>query len=213
MPRKTQFTADDVFMAAFNLARNKGWAGLSAPTVAARMGSSTMPIYTHFKNMQALKDEIVKKVWGMVLEYQAKSYTGDVWVDQAIGWVVFAREEPNLFKCMQDDSNLELQIQMDQEHWDQLAQRLEGYEGFKDLDEEQRDRARYAQAKMTHGVATTPKRGFNKLVIENDRFLFGVLANCSKALLIGFKELPPLTEEQKRFVNEKLKEMESEGED
>ncbi|MGD9151230.1 MAG: TetR/AcrR family transcriptional regulator, partial [Desulfobacterales bacterium] len=61
MPRKTQFTAEDVVIAAFELVKEKGLAGLSAPAVAEKMGCSTMPIYSHFKNMQALEDEVVKK--------------------------------------------------------------------------------------------------------------------------------------------------------
>ncbi len=213
MPRKTQFTSDDVVMAAFNLVREKGWAGLSAPAVADKMGCSTMPIYSHFKNMRSLKDEVVKKVWKMILEFQAKRYTGDPWIDQAVGWVVFARDEQNLFTCILDSSNIELQKEMDEKHWKILAERLEGYEGFKDLNEEQLGRARYAQGKLTHGVATTPRRGFHRVVIENDRLLYGVLTHASKALLVGFKEIPPLDEEQKRFVEEKMKEFEVEKSD
>jgi hypothetical protein len=52
MPRKTQFAAEDVVTAALELVRVNGLAGLSAPEVARKMGSSTMPIYSHFKNMQ-----------------------------------------------------------------------------------------------------------------------------------------------------------------
>ncbi len=211
MPRKTQFTADDVVMAAVNLVRDKGWAAVSAPAVADKMGCSTMPIYSHFKNMRALKDEVVKKTWKMVLKFQARRYTGDVWVDHAIGWVTYAREEPNLFTCMLDSSNVELQKKMDEKHWNQLAEWLEGYEGFRDLNEEQTERVRYAQGKLTHGVATTPRRGFNKVVIENDEALFSVLATASQALLEGYKNVPPLMENQKRFIEEKLKELESES--
>ena len=56
MPRKTKYSAEDVVMAAFELVREKGLAGLSAPAVAKKMGCSTMPIYSHFENMQALEE-------------------------------------------------------------------------------------------------------------------------------------------------------------
>ena len=56
MPRKTQFSAEDVILAAYELVREKGLAGLSAPAVANKMGCSTMPIYSHFKNMQVLTE-------------------------------------------------------------------------------------------------------------------------------------------------------------
>ena len=87
MPRKTQFTTEDIINAAIEMVRKHGLPKLSAQAVAEEMGCSTMPIYSHSKNMQTLEDEVVRRVWKLVMEYQAESYTGDVWVDQAIGWV------------------------------------------------------------------------------------------------------------------------------
>ena len=97
MPRKAQFSAEDVVTAAFELVRENGLPGLSAPAVANKMGCSTMPIYSHFQNMQALEDEIVKKAWKLSMEYKSKTYTGDVWIDQGIGYVRFSKDEPNPF--------------------------------------------------------------------------------------------------------------------
>ncbi len=205
MPRKTQFTAEDVVAAAFELVREKGLGGLSAPAVAAKMGCSTMPIYSHFKNMQALEDEVVKKAWKLVMNYQAKRYTGDVWVDQAIGYVRFARNENNLFKCMLDGHNPELRYEMNQSQWQFLAEGLEGYEAFKNLDEELRVRVRYSRARLSHGVAMSPNTGMNKLIVEDDELLAGYLTTVSKALLKGYEGLPPLEEDKKRLLRDKLK--------
>jgi len=207
MPRKTRFTAEDVILAALELVREKGLPGLSAPAVANKMGCSTMPIYSHFKNMQALEDEVVKKIWGMVTEYQIKQYTGDVWIDQAIGWVRFARDEENLFKCMLDSHNLELQYEIRMRHWTYTAGLLKGYKGFDGLDEYQRERLRHSRAMLTHGVAMSPKLGMNKVIVENDEILSGYLASASQALLEGYKKIPPLEEKKKRVMREKLEEI------
>ncbi len=192
MPRKTQFTTEDVVAAAFELVREKGLAGLSAPAVAGKMGCSTMPIYSHFKNMEALEDEVVKKAWNLIVRYEAEQYTGDVWVDQAIGYIRFARNETNLFKCMLDGRNLELKYDMHQRHWQYLAERLEGYEAFDGFDEEQRASIRYSRSMLSHGVAMSPNIGLNKIIIENDELLAGYLSNVSQALLRGFEALHPL---------------------
>lgn len=205
MPRKTQFTAEDVILAAFELVREKGLAGLSAPAVADKMGCSTMPIYSHFKNMQALEDEVVKKAWKLVMNYQAERYTDDVWVDQAIGYVRFARKENNLFKCMLDGHNPELRYEMHKSQWQFLAEGLEGYEAFKGLDEDQCARLRYSRAMLSHGVAMSPNTGLNKVIVENDALLAGYLSTVSQALLKGYEGLPPLEEDKKHLLEEEIK--------
>lgn len=207
MPRRQQYTAEDVVRAAFELVRQKGLKGLSAPSVAAEMGCSTMPIYSHFKNMQALEDEVVKKVWKVVMKYQAKCYTGDVWIDQAIGYVHFAREEKNLFKCMLDGRNLELKYQMNLRHWENQTENLKGYDAFKDLDDEKIMRARYSRAMLSHGIATSARIGLNKIFIENDDLLCRFLTDASQALLEGYLKIPPIEGEQRRLLEEKRKKL------
>ncbi|MGD8963289.1 MAG: TetR/AcrR family transcriptional regulator [Desulfobacterales bacterium] len=208
MPRKTQFTAENVVTAAFELVREKGLAGLSAPAVAKKMGCSTMPIYSHFENMQALEDAVVEKSWDLVMHYQSKEYTGDTWIDQAVGYVVLARDERNLFKCMFDSHNPELQYEMQKKHWQYNAERLEDYADFKNFDEEQRTRIRYARAMLSHGVATSPKTGMNRIMVENDEILAGFLTTVSRALLKGYKDLPPLEKEKRRLLDQKMEKLE-----
>lgn len=207
MPRKTQFTAADVVQAAFELVKEKGLAGLSAPAVAEKMGCSTMPIYSHFKNMRALEDEVVQKAWTLVMEYETSHYTGDDWIDQAMGYVLFARNERNLFKSMLAGRNLKLQYEMQKMHWQYQTDRLDNYEGFKDLDKDQRSRIRYARAMLSHGVAMSPNTGMNKVIIENDEFLSGFLTNVSQAILKGYKDLPPPPEDKRRLLEEAIEKL------
>lgn len=202
MSRKTQFTADDVVMAAFELVREKGLTGLSAPAVAKKMGCSTMPIYSNLKNMQTLEDEIVRKAWRLLKEYETKTYTGDTWIDLAVGYVLFARDEPNLFTCMHTGHNRDLRFELHARHWRWQEKRLDNYSEFKKLDEEQRMRVRYARAMLSHGVATSPNTEFNRFIIDNDDILAGFMTNVSRALLNGFKTLPPLETHNRRLIEE-----------
>jgi len=205
MPRKTRFSAQDVLNAAVELVRKEGLSKLSAAAVADEMGCSTMPIYSHSKNMQTLEDEVVRHVWKMVMDYQGRTYTGDVWVDQAIGWVKFARDEENLFKCLTNNRNRDLRLEMQIVHWQYLAGLLEGYEGFRDMDELLRERVRYAHALLTHGLSTVPRTGMNKVIVEEDRILSGYLTTVCKALIEGYKRIPPPDKAIVKYVQEKLK--------
>jgi len=204
MSRKTQFTADDVVLAAFDLVKERGLAGLSAPAVAQKMGCSTMPIYSNLKNMQALEDEIVQKTWRLLKEYEAKTYTGDTWIDLAVGYILFARNEPNLFQGMHNGRNLDLRFELHEKHWQWQEKRLDDYAEFKELDEEQRMRVRYARAMLSHGVATSPNTDFNRFVVDNEDILAGFITNVSRALLNGFKTLPPLEEEKRQLIEERI---------
>lgn len=206
MPRKPQFTGEDVVAAAFELVREKGLTSLSAPAVAEKMGCSTMPIYSHFTSMQALEDEVVKKIWEMVSHYQTKEYTGDAWIDQAMGYILFARDEKNLFKAILNSRNKELKYQMNRLHWDKLARALDDYPAFEGLDLERIMRIRYTRAMLSHGIATAAKIGMNKIFFESDRLLARFLADASQALLEGFKEVPPLEGEERRLMQKKIKE-------
>jgi AcrR family transcriptional regulator len=205
MPRKAQFTAEEIIQAAMQRIRANGLSGLTAAHVADQMGCSTMPIYSYFKNMRALEDEVVRRIWKLVMSYQAEPYTGDSWVDQAIGWVLFARDEENLFGCLTNNNNPELRLAMQVVHWQYLSDNLEGYRGFDGMDAELRERIRYAQALLTHGLATSPRTGFNKVIIEDDRILFGYLTTASQAIVKGYKQMPPVSEADRKHLAEKLK--------
>jgi len=195
LPRKPQFTISDIIESAFKLVRKGGWPKLSASAVADQLGCSTMPIYSHFKNMGKLQDEVVKKGWGLIQEYESKRYTGDAWVDQAIGYVHFAQKEKNLFMCMFDGRNLKLQRKMLREHWVHLSRLLDNYKDFSGLDEKQSLQIRYSRGMLTHGVATSISMGWsflpenNKAPFKNNEVLAKYLTLASQALLKGFKEV------------------------
>ncbi len=186
MPRKPQFTMNDVIAAAFELVRKSGWAGLSTTTIADKLNCSTMPIYSHFENLEILKDEVVRKGWELIMDYESKQYTGDAWVDQSIGYVYFARAERQLFASMFDGRNLELQRKMLLEHWNYLTKLLDGYQGFNDLSQGQSWVIRYSRAMFTHGVATSVSKGWAKLLTD-DEMIEKYLTTTSHAMLEGYR--------------------------
>ncbi len=73
MPADTKISREDIIDAAFEIVRKGGWAQLSARSIAKRLKSSTMPIYSQFKTMEMLEDEVVKKAVTLQAEYSASA--------------------------------------------------------------------------------------------------------------------------------------------
>lgn len=204
MPRKIQFTADEIVEAAFALVRKSGWEGLSVTAVAKKIGSSTMPIYSYFDNLEKLKDAVVLKGWELLMEYETKEYTGDAWVNQSLGYISFAMAEKNLFYCMFDGRNVELQRKMLLAHWNYLAEFLKDYEGFKGLEIEQTYLTRYSRSMLTHGVATSVIAGWGKLM-EIDGMIENVVTAASHAILEGYKTTYDCKNKSIAFIDNQLK--------
>jgi AcrR family transcriptional regulator len=100
MTQKASFTRDMVIKAAFDLTRELGWETATARNIARKLGSSTMPIYSTVKSIEEIEKEVVEKALELMVEYQKKPYTPDPMVNIAVGYVVFARDEHNLFRFL-----------------------------------------------------------------------------------------------------------------
>lgn len=100
MPRKSQFTKDMIIDAAFKVVREQGWPSLSARTIATELKSSTMPIYSYLKSMDEIEDKIRSRSHEVLLDYETKRVTENPYLNLAIGYIVFAQEETNLFKFL-----------------------------------------------------------------------------------------------------------------
>jgi AcrR family transcriptional regulator len=201
MPRKAKFTKSNVIDTAFNLVRKHGWAGLSVNAVAEQLSCSSMPIYSHFKNMEQLQDAVVIKAWGLLEEYEVKEYTGDRWVDQAIGYVRFAKKENNLFRCLIDGRNLKLHRKMLQQNWKNLSAQLTDYDGFKGLSDALIIKIRYSRYMLSYGIAIAVSMGHSE-VINSNKLISSYLTSASHALLIGYQQTPQLDEATEMSLKE-----------
>ena len=61
MPPKPKFTKEEITIAAVNLVREKGENALTARELGARLGTTARPIFTAFKNMDEVKEAVMKK--------------------------------------------------------------------------------------------------------------------------------------------------------
>lgn len=88
---------EKIIEATLDLIREGGWEAVTARSLAARLGSSTMPIYSAIGSMESLKREALIAAFVMLNNEQKTRRTDNEALDLAIGYVAFARKEPRLF--------------------------------------------------------------------------------------------------------------------
>lgn len=98
MTARPSIDKETLVAAALDLIREGGWEGVSARTLAARTAISTMPIYSAIGSMEELRKACVLAVACLLDEAQHRKRSDNPALDLAIGYVVFAREEPRLFR-------------------------------------------------------------------------------------------------------------------
>ena len=187
MPPKVKFDKEKIIEIGFEYVRQNGWEGLSARYIAEKLHSSTGPIYTHFKSMADLEDEIVKKALELYFSYLRTPITGDKWLDSGIALIRFAMEERHLFRCMNDEKHSGIQRKHARVIWRSLTDDLSGYTLFEGLDERKIFIIRAARWWLVHGLASLINNGWYS---DEDRMDIPLIVeNLSLALLDGLRDV------------------------
>ena len=98
MPPKPKFTREEIIDAAFEIVRSNGMEALASRVLGKKMGSSARPIFTIFKDMNELKNEVRSKAEDMLNEYLSRAENYEPLYKQAVKETIqFASDEPNLF--------------------------------------------------------------------------------------------------------------------
>ena len=163
MPPKKKFSRRQIADTAFEVVRSKGWSNLSARSIAAALESSTMPIYSHLDSMEEIEEEIRKRAHDLLLFYQAKQYTENPFLNLAIGYIAFARQEANLFRFI----FLERPKRLDGPQVDRLRRQMEVIPGTADsmalyfggISDEEMDDVSMKSWIFTHGLAMAVSNG------------------------------------------------------
>ena len=101
MPPKPKYTRDQIIDKAFEMTRKKGIDSVVARDLGKQLGTSSSPIFTAFKNMEELQQEVRKRAMK-----QFESYVSDaVNYSPAFKYVgmkmiEFAMREPKLFQLL-----------------------------------------------------------------------------------------------------------------
>jgi len=98
MPPKTKFDREAIVEAAFAIAREEGFAGITARRVATRLHCSVAPIYLNFETIDDLIKAVVERVFALSEELLKKQDGPDLFENIGKASLVFAREYPVLFR-------------------------------------------------------------------------------------------------------------------
>ncbi len=104
MSQPSVYSRDQIIDVAFDLVREKGWSAVTTRAIAKKLGSSTMPIYSHVQSVEELEKELRIKARQLQKRFQQHPYTEHALLNLAFGYVVFARDEKQLFRFLYLDS-------------------------------------------------------------------------------------------------------------
>lgn len=183
MPKKTTYTKQIVVEAGLVQLETNGWEGFTPKKVAQQLGASTMPIFSHFPSMAGFRQAVLDRAWEMLVDYSSRKYTGDKWVDQSVGYVIFARDHGRLFSCMHYGSPEEIRERRYQ-FWLALTRSIDAQQAFKGLSEDQIQWIRHIRSLLSHGIAITVSTEI-ATIWESDEFIKRVMSLCSEVLIEG----------------------------
>lgn len=101
MPPKAKFTKEQITDAALEIVREEGIGGLTARSLAKKLGSSSCPIFTAFENMEEVQQSVIEAAKACYKGYVEKGLA-EVPAFKGVGtqYILFAVEEPRLFQLL-----------------------------------------------------------------------------------------------------------------
>lgn len=101
MPPKAKYTREEIIETAFQMTRENGIESVVARELGKRLGTSSSPIFTAFKNMEELQTEVSRMAMREFESYvsDALNYT-PAFKFVGMKMIEFAKKEPNLFKLV-----------------------------------------------------------------------------------------------------------------
>ncbi|MEO1449819.1 MAG: hypothetical protein AAFV07_09815, partial [Bacteroidota bacterium] len=103
MPRKKGYTKEQIVAATIDLIAKYGKESFSVRNVANHMNISTQPIYSNLKDSNELYEAALLEVEKRILLQIAHPYSEFPFRNMGYGFVLFAKENPNLFDAFFND--------------------------------------------------------------------------------------------------------------
>ena len=103
MPPRTRVSREDIITAATELVRIHGTEALNARALAARLQSSTQPIFSNFANMDEVKHAVIERANKLYTEKTnevTQSGKYPPYKSTGMAYIRFAKEEKEFFKLL-----------------------------------------------------------------------------------------------------------------
>ncbi|MDW7738936.1 MAG: TetR/AcrR family transcriptional regulator [Bacillota bacterium] len=183
MIQPSVYSRSQIVDAAYELIREEGWSSVSTRAIAKKLGSSTMPIYSHVRSVGELEKELRIKARKLLQEYQQRKYTEHVLLNLAFGYVTFARDEQYLFRFLYLESpeqlNLEDGISMKESFIREFGPDSNVAKALTAMEESGQDVLIQYTWIFTHGLAMLVNAGsFGK---NSDQIILKLLMNAGEA--------------------------------
>lgn len=102
MPPSIKYSKEKILDVCLSLVNEKGIDYISARNIASELGCSICPVFSHFENMDVLKEELLQEIFKIYEDYINKSMIGSDKPFKAagMGYIKFAKEYNNYFKVL-----------------------------------------------------------------------------------------------------------------
>ncbi|MDR1002755.1 MAG: TetR/AcrR family transcriptional regulator [Oscillospiraceae bacterium] len=102
MPPEAKFSAAEIIAAGMEIAKEQGIEAVTARELGKRLGSSSSPIFTVFKNMEEVHSELIKTIRTVYDSYIETALKSEHNAFKAVGtqYIRFASEQPKLFEIL-----------------------------------------------------------------------------------------------------------------
>ncbi len=103
MTPKFKFTKEEITEKALEIVKENGMQALTARSLAVTLGSSSKPIFSLFKNMEELQNEVIKKSKEVYQSFIERAMNEDKYPPykaSGIAYINFAKRERELFKLL-----------------------------------------------------------------------------------------------------------------
>lgn len=183
MTQPSVYSREQIVDAAYELIRENGWSAVSTRSVAKKMGSSTMPIYSHVSSVEELEKELHTKARSLLKTYQLRQYTEHALLNLAFGYVVFARDEKQLFRFIYLESprrlDLENMSETKESFFSEFGEESEVGRALKDLKTSGHEALIQYTWVFTHGLAMLVNSG--AFGPNSDEIILQYLKNAGEA--------------------------------
>ena len=101
MPPKAKFTKEEIINAAIDIVRAHGLSTLTARALGTKLGSSARPIFTTYRNMEEVQQDVIQSAKRLYNQYIKKGLEQTV-AFKGVGtaYILFAIKEPKLFQLL-----------------------------------------------------------------------------------------------------------------
>lgn len=160
--------------------------GVTTRAIANKIGCSTMPIYSHVNSVDELEKALLQKARELLKEFQQHRYTEHVLLNLAFGYVVFARNEKNLFRFLYmekpDQVDLEDVAGMKDNFYREFSENSEEVKAFWELKSSGQEALVQYTWIFTHGLAMLVNSG--ALGSYSDEKILKLLMNAGEAFYL-----------------------------